>query len=187
MGSSEAGQKAEAYSPHTTILEGPRARRPMAGSRHNQTYNPSMYKVCSWTHATNAGHRHEYMGIGRCSQTHGYVRPPEAHIYTNAHTQTHKCTHACPDNTHTSMDKHTCRRRRVCRDSGTRLLRALSTPTSTERTQSHTGLFTYMGTLRPSSGDSVHSQLLPPWTQEQPHKACRAGAWSPLCGEEPRA
>lgn len=65
MGSSETGQKAEAYSLHTTILEGPRARRPMAGSRHNQTCNPSVYKVCSWTHATNAGHRHEYMEIGR--------------------------------------------------------------------------------------------------------------------------
>lgn len=80
----------KSYFPHTAVLEGPREGRPMAGSRHSLTYNPYVYKACTWTHTTN-GHRHEYMEISHCSQTHTY-----GHImYTEPYRSVH--THVCPE------------------------------------------------------------------------------------------
>lgn len=74
--STRAAQRVDkAYSPHNTVLEGPRAGRPTTGSRHSLTYNPHVYKACTWTYTIN-GHRHKYMEMGLCSQTHtrGHIR-----------------------------------------------------------------------------------------------------------------
>lgn len=105
----------QGLSPHTTILEGPRVRRPMAGSRHTPTYYSHMYKACTWAHTTHATHT-------VCTNIH-IRRPTTAprlwcsadtlghrnHTDKAAYMPVHHCPHIhrCIDTAHTDTCTHT--------------------------------------------------------------------------------
>lgn len=100
----------QGLSPHTTIPEGPRVRRPVAGSRHIPADYSHTYKACAGTRTTRATHTvctnvsarrsatAPGLALGRRTWT------PELHRGSGVHADT-------PLPTRTQMHRHSSHRR----------------------------------------------------------------------------